>query len=1826
MNRKIRLRGIAEDTSDVSSFKAVATRSKGRVRLGVSRDAAATVDLSEVQHDDIACLEFSNGFKLWIQVVDLCRENAVNTSRGLGDGDDNVWEIDPQLSIKSTERGVAGLAVEALEIFGVDLKGVAASKLSEWFEVKQLQAEGEGLYQFSHLTEELKLIRVVDQKVKAKASPSLLFIHGTGSSSVGGFKKLWEDAKDAGIATRKALQDFYGDGCYAFEHRSLTVSPIANALAIAQTLPKNAELHLVTHSRGGLVGELLCLGQRETAPDPLQQDWLQQIFDPQLDRSQGELMGLGLNQETSVDRVSEYTEQQAQLFQLITLLDAKNIKITRFVRVACPARGTTLASGRLDRWLSVVQFLSGGNDLVEFLLAVVKQRTDPRTLPGIASMMPGSPLIALLNDPRLEVSADLSVIAGDVEGDSLWNKLKLQLLDWFYDSEHDLVVNTGSMYGGLRRRQGSARFYFDQGNNVNHFNYFANRHTVEKLTQGLLRSDSESAGFNAIDQAKHEAPKRSITARSARTSGPLVVVLHGTLGSHLFQDEDKVWLNIPALVRGKLAELGITMPNVVSQGLLDDFYGDFIDYLGTSHRVEPFHYDWRLSVQDSAERLAERLLTHLPDCEAKRQPLRFIAHSMGGLVVRAMFSLYPDIWRRFQALPGSRFVMLGTPNAGSYEAVRWLTGWNPTLGKLSWLDVTHDTAGLVNIVNRFPGLLELLPSDTEQDFSKPELWQQICKGGDKKWPLPQADTLKKLNKTWQLIRQSPIDSERMIYVAGWAPQTVSGVESMAGRGFFSKQRPPVRFYANKKGDGTVPWALGRLPGVTTWYVEDAAHDQLMAHTPAFPAYVDLLQSGTTSRLPQQEPANSRSEGVERHYVREQMPDSLPSAEDLSGFVFGMERPKRQLKQRRLPRVNVSIRHGNLAYACYPVCVGHYFGDTIVSAESALDFRLEGALRKRLALGLYPGLLGSHEVFIHRQQNSQPNGAIVVGLGLVGELSPGALTSGIASALLDYALKISEWPDDRFGACGTVRSAKVSFLLIGTGFGGMDMRDSVDAILNGVKTANDRLVAAQFDDRVLIDEIEVLEIYQDLAIKAARELQAILTDDVLQQYFQCSDFTLKTGAGGQQRVVFDPNQNWWHRLEIVFDKQQQILRFIALTDRARAEVSLVSGQMHLANQFIADMISTTDNSRQAARTLFEMLMPNQLKELAPQQHDLVLIVDQASARYPWELLDDRWSSKQEPPAIAAGLLRQLKTLNFRSKPLHSAEKSAFVIGNPLIESGSEGSIFPDLPGAAKEADAVAGLLAGFGYDVNRPLGRKQTDLNAREILTGLHGDAYRILHLAGHGVHEFDTEKYHSVSQSCTVCGQDTPVKKKLVSGMVIGENTFLTPGDVEQMRWVPELVFINCCHLGSTAVRYPEAKRYNDLAANLGIQFINMGVKAVVAAGWAVDDAAAKAFAETFYQAMLSGRSFGLAIQQARKHIYQQYPDVNTWGAYQCYGDPDFRLREDGSKVKRSLPQYHAKAEWVADLNNIVSALHSHRCEDEESERWLQWIKDCENRVPTDQLSHWQSQADVMAALGALYGEMEDYETAIHYLDQALSANKADLPVKALEQRANYQVKCAIQFRNSRDKTQIDQSKKTVASAIDVLTQLNRLGPTIERFALLGSASKRLAWLQTGKKSRMDALQDMRDYYRQAFELGYSENKPDAYPLSNWVTAAVVLNWLGRPQEQSWQTTLPELTNQIVNDAKLKLAKNPDYWASLVEPDCVLMKALVKNTFSDEACKDIGEGYRLAVERGASHKDKHALCEHIEFLMAMAKLARKKEIWKSLQSILTIAGLHGANE
>ncbi len=1805
MTRTYPIRGSEQKTADTPPTTDIAITRQRRLLPGSAR--AAGGGEIEAAGDEVVRVELENGFVLWTRADDLIRERGRQTvGRDGGAG----WEIDmrpPARGGKAGTRGWLGLGIKVLEFFGVDLKGKAAVALGDKLEEKLLKGNAPGLYRCS-LGDAFSLTRVPEgEALPAGQEPILVFIHGTASSGQGSFGKLWEGA--AGAAARQALKARYGERVYALEHRSLTVSPIENALYLVKRLPENAQVHLVSHSRGGLVGELLCLAERDKTDDPLRADWLNSLF--AADRTMAEQLGLSpLHPDAIKARDAAYDADRKALGELLKVLDAKAVKVRRFVRVACPARGTTLASGRLDRWLSVFDHFSGNGllgDTADFLLAVVKERTDPRTLPGLEAMMPGSALTRLLQHPGLSTTADLSVISGDIEGDSLWGQIKLLASDWFYGADHDLVVNTGSMVGGIRRPEKGARFLRDQGPNVCHFNYFANDKSVRWLVAGLTRADDGDGGFQPIQVAKHEAPKWREAVRRSRgitTPRPLAVVLPGTMGSALRVGDDAVWLKYGALFKGGLGRLRMdnnaNRPDIQPTDLLDDFYGPLLEFLARSHRVEIFPYDWRLSVRDAAVKLADKLEAWLPEVERQGQPVHLVAHSMGGLVVRAMIAdggRGMALWRRIVNLPNSRFMMLGTPNLGSHEAVRWLTGHNPTEAKLSLLDFAHSSDEIIDIVNHFPGLLELLPFDPDSpDFARQSLWRELKRQLAARWSLADGDALIQARGTWDVLKQARPDPEHMIYVAGCQDATVVDYQLADYEESYLVGRKRLEFIATGEGDGTVTWRSGRLPGVPTWYVEDTAHDELCANKRAFPGLLDLLMTGATTRLPATPPTRTRAAAAEpERFLLPTLPpaDDLPDEASLRGFGFGPSRPfDAATAGQGVPVIQVSLRHGNLAYARHPVLVGHYLGDSIISAEQSLDARLGHALSRRLQLGLYPGPLGSHALFFNDQADARPAGALVLGLGQVGELSPGLLAKSVRDAMLDYALRIAQWPDERFGPPSPVRSAALTCLLVGTGAGGMTPRDSVEAILRGAVAANDKLVVAELEGRVIIDRIEFLELYEDVAIAAAEALDTVLRDGELAMRVAWPEGTVEAGQGPLSRVRCDEARGWWQRLEIIEDPRAETLRFISTTDRARAEETLASGQLRLVDGFIRQASQSAGANAEVAKTLFEMLLPNRLKELAPKQANMVLLLDAASARYPWELLEDRWSHGNRPPAIAAGLVRQFKTPRFRPHPAHATEATAFVVGNPDLSGWDK---FCDLPGARQEAQKVASLLNAGGYQA-----RECIDEKADAILSGLHRNAWRILHLAGHGEHEFPLE--------------ETPTPKR-VSGMVIGKNTFLTPGDVEQMRWVPELVFINCCHLGKTQSKTAAQGELNLLAANLAVQFIEMGVKAVVAAGWAVDDGAAGAFATGFYTHLLAGEPFGQAVRAAREEIWVRFPDVNTWGAYQCYGDPGYRLRRDGNEDRPfEVKTYHAPAELVSDLNNygewIRMRVHG---KEGESDALLEELRvgivDKLRGIPGQARAEWLARGDLAAALGFAWGETGAYAEAVDWLEKALSARKGDCPVRAVEQCANFRVRLSgerwREMRAAVDPAGAESSRqglvREIERAIRELDLINQRAPTQERLNLLGSACKRLTWAQDDAAPRLEALVNMANYYRLSFEL-FEDANPDSF--FNWAVAKLLAVRLDPTQGGDWQATLEDDCRQMIQIARERNQQKPNFRDGVAEADCelVLLLAPSKPTAkaANAAATRIAALYRGAAQRGASPREYASVLEHLDFVIALA--------------------------
>ncbi|MCB1958919.1 MAG: CHAT domain-containing protein, partial [Rhodocyclaceae bacterium] len=491
--------------------------------------------------------------------------------------------------------------------------------------------------------------------------------------------------------------------------------------------------------------------------------------------------------------------------------------------------------------------------------------------------------------------------------------------------------------------------------------------------------------------------------------------------------------------------------------------------------------------------------------------------------------------------------------------------------------------------------------------------------------------------------------------------------------------------------------------------------------------------------------------------------------------------------------------------------------------------------------------------------------------------------------------------------------------------------------------------------------------------------------------------------------------------------------------------------------------------------------------------------------------------------------------------------------------------------------------------------------ADAILSGLHRDTWRILHLAGHGEHEFN------------VGSKDAP---RYVSGMAIGHKTFLTPGDVRQMRWVPEVVFINCCHLGKTQLR--ESTRFNALAANLAVEFVEMGVKAVIAAGWAVDDGAATAFASSFYTHLLAGEAFGEAVRAAREAVWVNYPGINTWGAYQCYGDPSYRLRADGSAPVRRPPEpFYAPSELVVELGNHLEWTRMQIKREGDDPRKLVYMREGIGRViaraPEDVRDAWLRRADVAAAVGFAWGETGAYAEAIDWLEKAMRYDVGDCPVRAVEQCANFKVRLAgqtwAQLRQvgPADETQRGTLVARIEGAINELDLICQRAPTAERYSLLGSACKRLAWLHEVPAPRLEALINMGNYYRLAMDAEQAASgEHSAYAFTNWAMARVLAGLADKAHGAD--DALVGDCDALIDVTRRRNADNPNLWDALGEADCALVRLLARPPRGRQVAEQaaaIGALYRRALARGASPRERTSVVEHLDFVIALSSGARK---------------------
>lgn len=1275
-------------------------------------------------------------------------------------------------------------------------------------------------------------------------------------------------------------------------------------------------------------------------------------------------------------------------------------------------------------------------------------------------------------------------------------------------------------------------------------------------------------GVQALVKGAGAAAWGYLTGRSSAAPAPVVVFLPGIMGSELTLAGERVWLSPWRLAHGGFGTLRLPPAHPAAAAapgnVLCVGYRATLERLSQDFEVVAFPYDWRDDVAHAAVRLRSLLEQLLAEKELGGAPVHVVAHSMGGLVTRCALALDGATGGDGQVTPlidrltarGGRVVLAGTPNQGSFATPLALVGRHPVLSGLSRVDLRASLDDWLDTVWTFPGLAQLLPRPGlpgEPDGGVTVEWLYETS----RWPGRDPDgaaavlaAARRLHADLERCDGAGVHlilGDRVITPVAVRPSGTSGFEVGMG----------------DAGDGTVARRCGELAHATTYYAAGVEHGNLVKDPRTLQAIVDVLGRGSTRLL------SSAPRGV-TDGVGTPDPDWVSAAEAgqrLAGAGAAGRGGPAVLPQvwdrrealdagldaltpflgtaaSRVPPLRLRVVHGDVECAHHPVLLAHATGTPIAGAEERCDDLLDDQLSDLQLLGLYPDTAGTWRFVRPRDTTARLKGCVVIGLDSGEPLSRGILSDLVSRAVVDYAGRVD---DERVataraaagagdGPPGDPAPLGLSSVAAGSGSAfGLGTERAIAAVVHGVQRANEVLAQAS---RPVVEELEFVDRYGSQierirwaldrlvarSTPAGTDVQAVVLDrDVVE------------GAGrreGTQPPEYDSGR--WEHLSVDAaqlspgDDDARRLTYRFARNRAAAGETPRRIDRSVVLGVLREAAAQPARSVELGRVLFEELLPFELKDELSRTDNLVMQLDERTADLPWELLGDRLAGA-EPLACRVGLLRQLRGQSVRVRPNSSVPDTALVIGDPPTH-------LPRLPSARAEADSVAALLRGEGITVAAvgfPAGTAGSTSTANVIRREFWARDHRVVHIAAHGLYR--------LQDSGDVGG-----------GVLIGPRTYLTADDFRNLRATPDLVFLNCCHLGrvSAGEAPTDTGLLDDVdqhvtAASLASALMRIGVKAVVVAGWQVDDQVASRFADEFYRRLIEGVPYGESVKQARMACYESSNGYdNTWAAYQCYGDPSFRLRrkrDDGRKrAVGDLPMRSVALRTLEDLRLRSTEVSG-------QEGFAATLKDLEERV----CRQWPQDGALLASVAEAWATLGDYPRAIGRYAEAVRAEDGTAPLKALERLVNLNSRYALELhRTAPDRRRAEITDLTQAADrwMGLLRDLDR--DTGERSALDGGNYKRLAILHPEGRD---------GYLRQAIGsyVASALDKPEKlYGFRNSVQLASLLS-----DDGALDLLEPLLKDDVwVSDwAADVLAPRPvaDFWDRVGNPDSRLTAMLV---------------------------------------------------------------------
>jgi pimeloyl-ACP methyl ester carboxylesterase len=1055
---------------------------------------------------------------------------------------------------------------------------------------------------------------------------------------------------------------------------------------------------------------------------------------------------------------------------------------------------------------------------------------------------------------------------------------------------------------------------------------------VEAARGALLLLDAEERAILAAQMGRDALTTAYRHARSRRRGPGLgrVVVLPGLMGTELDSidadgDSDLVWVSYLRLFQGRLDDLRLTAngepppppPTIKPKKVYAKVYLPLLLALEARWQTRPFPYDWRGDVDRSAAALADEIRSW-----ARGEPVHLVAHSLGGVVARRFIQKFPDVWASMQDPTGQgrggRLVMMGTPNRGSYAIPLALSGEEGTVRSLDKIDLQHDRAGLLRILNTFLGSYQLLPSprlDLGGDDHK-KLFDVATWGN-----LPVHQALLDRGKAFMTELDPVIDAGRLLYVAGYNQETPYRIH-VDGPGRF-------RYESTLDGDGRVTHEMGLLEGVASFWVVEA-HGDLAKNARVLAGIHDLLQKGTTAALETRRAAIRSARGSRPYDPRtKEVPDpeidlltaqlkptratrrpmTLPqelAAARLEALVLQewLGKPPAALPPARgaagdaapgharatsagrtTARLTVEVVWGDITQAQGDVfAAGQYRGVLPQNALLALDRMVSGSDEPPLVLtehtrrGLLRGDLGDVEFFPLPRERL----VAVGGMGHSGTFGEAQLR--LLARNLTWA--IANLP----------RPRAICTVLIGAGEGNLTVPAAVRSLFMGI---GDAVADARVRSRV--QRLRIVEMSRDRAKEILTTAQDLDLGGALALDVQPA---LVRGAGGStgRRRATAARLGTRAReratpARLTFVKTTDAIRASVITRTATIPERSVRLDATLVDELVVRMKDpeAADVPRLSA-LLRRLLLPRDFVAVlpfsppaAPTGEDdapFVFEVDRHLARVHWEMMAaDLNAPGAGPLAVQKQVARQLRT-EYSPPPAPEANPSkarrALVIGDP-----GDPAKGMNLPGARREALRVAEILAAKGLgEVACYVGARndpeQPSLGVPpatriDVLDRLLEGGWDILHYAGHG--DFLP---------------DEPDR----AGWVF-QDGLLTSRELERMDTAPRLVVSNACLSSLTSGVGPGGtvlgRSDAQLVATLADEFFRRGVRDYIGTAWEVNDEGAILFAEVLYEALLTGAnpdcSIGAAMLTARRALAGKEEVFGAlWAAYQHYGDPTAAL------------------------------------------------------------------------------------------------------------------------------------------------------------------------------------------------------------------------------------------------------------------------------------------------------------------------------------------------